>query len=441
MKLRIKRRLMPSCYGAKLVFFVIIWNILSAILIGFLKFPKSIIYIGDILNVWLFMNAIYKEGHKSKYSINYPIIFMVIFTLIGIIGSLVSGNSLILMIWGLRQNARYFLFFYSCVVFLNENDLKILIKIIEKIFWISIPLCTYEAFFVHYSSTTIVGDMVGGIYYGMSGVNAPLNVILIIYVSYVLLEFFESRCKLNFMVLTLAAALYMSALAELKVFLIEVIIIVAYAMIKSGINFKTIIIVVLGILFFGFVLEFFVEVNSNGREYYTLDFLTINGMVEYATSTSGYDGVGDLNRFTAIQQLNHMFFKNDIFGFLFGNGIGSGEFSKGFDILTSQFYKQYSYLHYQYFTSSFIFIETGLLGLISYIMIFVSSLFVGFKKNVIIKFKKLHEILVIMTLLLIIYNTSLRNEYCAYILYAMLAIPHIKQKSIKNIVVKRGENT
>ena len=60
-------------------------------------------------------------------------------------------------------------------------------------------------------------------------------------------------------------------------------------------------------------------------------------------------------------------------------GIGSAEYSKSNEMLTSTFYNQYGYLHYQYFTHAFVFIETGLLGLISYLMIFISSLKRGIK--------------------------------------------------------------
>ena len=434
MVLKIKRqKLKPSSHGAALIFSVIIWYIFSAVLIGFFGFPKVIVYIGDVLNIWLFVNAVYKLKSKDyKVSRNMVLLFMIAFAGIALGSSIINMESPLLILWGIRQNFRYFIFYFSCLMFMHEEDIDILLKIVATLFWSSVPLCTYEALFVSYPQEAIVGDYVGGVYYGIQGVNAPLNVILLIYSIYVLLQFFDNKCNFKIMVLTLGAALYMAALAELKVFLVEIAIVVIYAMFRKGISIKSIIILILGILAMSIALNLFVQVNARGRSYYTTEYLSIEGMLQNLFRNSGYDGVGDLNRFNAIPVLINKFFKNDLSGTLFGLGLGNADYSLSFTALQSSFYQEYSWLHYQWFSVSFVFIETGIIGLFFYIMIFISGFTQGrtmISKNSV--YHGLYIMMVIMMVIMIVYNPALRNEQCGYILYFILAIPFAMDNSRK----------
>lgn len=412
--------------GDKMLLYIIIWNMLSAVLIGFLNFPKLLLYITDAFNLLLFFNTIYTQYRKNRFSLNSATTWMIIFVFFGLLSAFANLTSPALMVWGIRQNLRYFIFFYACVEFLNEKTLNIILKIIEIVFWVSLPLCIYEALFVRYPVGTIIGDMVGGIFYGVGSANGPLNVILIIYSAHIMLKCFEGKVGFVRMLLTVSAAMYMAILAELKLFLVEILVIAIFVLITNKINWKTAALCLVGILAFNFIVTAFVAVNARGRAYYTEDLFSLQSMIEYATRSEGYDGVGDLNRFTAVQTLAKKFFSHDIMGLLFGYGLGSADYSKAIAAFTSPFYSHYSHLHYQYFSQAFVFIETGLVGLFSYFMIFFSSLKAGFTKLKKSKWKKFYLLIVLFMLFLIIYNTTMRNEFCAYILYAILAIPFAK---------------
>lgn len=408
----------------RLIIIIIVWNMISALLIGFMRAPRTLLYFTDFFNLYLFLCIIRKQGlillRRS------PLVWMLLFILVSTVSAVINCTSPILAIWGMRQNFRYFVFFYSCIFIMEEKCIALLMKIIEIVFWISVPLCFYEALFVSYPTGTIIGDMVGGIYYRVGG-NSPLNIILCLYTCFIMLQCFEKKQSFTKLLLVLASAVSMAVLAELKVFLVELIVITLYCTIVNKLNWKAIILIIAGIVAMNFIVNMFVAVNSRGRSYYTADLFSMESMIEYATRTDGYDGNGDLNRLTAVSELQKRFFDNDIIGLLFGRGIGSAEFSGSYDFLTSPFYSEYSYLHYQYFTHAFIFIETGVIGLLFYLMIFISPLLSSVFQWKTFKLSKFYTIIVALMLFLVFYNSTMRNEFCAYILYAILAIPFGKR--------------
>lgn len=69
----------------------------------------------------------------------------------------------------------------------------------------------------------------------------------------------------------------------------------------------------------------FITLNDNGQSY--ADNFTIQGLLEYASRDSGYDGVGDLNRITGISRVVDEIFNNNFRLVLMGVGIGNAEFT------------------------------------------------------------------------------------------------------------------
>lgn len=99
------------------------------------------------------------------------------------------------------------------------EEYKKLFPFLEKLFWLSFPLCIIERFFVSYPFGTIVGDMIGGFFWNYSGCNAPLNLLLCLTTGYVTIKYFKGKKSLVYFISVICAALVMSALAELKVFI------------------------------------------------------------------------------------------------------------------------------------------------------------------------------------------------------------------------------
>ena len=145
--------------GTKLVFGTILYYIVSYILVYTFKVSRIILYGGDVLNALCWTCALFYNKRNTKVKKIYLIMFFFIFT--GVLSGIVNHENKSLLIWGIKNNARFFTFFYSCATFLKKNDYLIVMKCIKIIFWISVPLCTIERFFVHYSQGTIIGDMIG----------------------------------------------------------------------------------------------------------------------------------------------------------------------------------------------------------------------------------------------------------------------------------------
>lgn len=423
-----------KCSGknAKLLFMLILWYMLAAILMGFFHFPKAIVYIGDLLNIYIFICALHRDGNKGLIvSAKSPFLWMLIFICVGIAGSIINLESPIHILWGLRQNARFFLFFYSCITFLKKEDLNILLGIVRVVFWISLPLTILEAmFWVEVTSyEVIVGDLVGGIYFNIgNGVNAALNTILIIHCTDVVLKYFNKEKKLIELIAVIGAGITMAAMAEMKIFFVQIVIIVFIAMILNKISLKTILLVVLGIIALIGAAILFVKINARGRVYYTLDYISLSGFLQNISRDSGYVGTGDFNRFGAVPGVFNRIFSGDIAQSLFGVGLGNADYSQGFEFLQGPYYKAYGDLHYQWFMTSFVFIETGIFGLLSYFLIYISAMFRRKRLVAGSFFRNFYTIMVVMMLILIIYNPCLRNEQCAFILFMILALPELSDK-------------
>ena len=104
--------------------------------------------------------------------------------------------------------------------------------------------------------------------------------------------------------------------------------------------------------------------------------------------------------------------------------MGNGEMSSQFSFLNSLFYSKYgAALRYDWFSQAFLFVETGLLGLLAYIGFFIASA----KKAWVNKTKNNQVALITMffMILTIFYNQALRVESFCYTAAFLAAIPFI----------------
>lgn len=417
-----------SSQGARLVMMVMLYYTLSYILVYTFRLPRVLLYFGDIFNVCVFMLALQKERGKIPcFSI---IRWMIIFTIIGLFSSFINQQDIGLIIWGIRNNLRFFILFYSIVAFFKMMDIDIVLRVMKVVFWLSVPLCAFEKFCISYPSGTIIGDMIGGIFWNYSGCNLSLNIVLITVITLVSSQYFKGEENLKNFILTSAAALFMAATAELKVYLAEYVVIIVLTALMSDISFKNIFTILLGGILFSFSISFFISFNMSGGNY--ADNYTLAGFFDYATRESGYNGTGDLNRLTGLMTINSTIFEGEWIKKLFGIGLGNAEYTNFF---ISNFYNQYKYLNYQWFHDIWMFIETGFIGVISYIAIFIVALIKSvtyLKKTSIGSFV---STMIVLMLILYVYNLTLRAEAGGFILFMILAIPYLykKEKSSSSI--------
>lgn len=409
-----------------LLFLVVLLNIvLTALTINF-GFPGYLIYITDLLNLLVFLFALKKsfENGMDATALNALIC---IYSVYGIVGGLINYESLIQFGWGLRNNLRFFVFLFSCTVFLRSHYYNILNKIVLFCFWLSLPLCFVEK--IYYDglygvrSGYIVSDYIGGVLFGASGVNSFLNVIIFLALIYYTDSFFKNNLSILKYVLVIASSFYMSAVAELKVFVVEYIVILVFYILTSKRSYKQKLILTLAAFASTFVISMFAVYNGSGAKDYS-ELLSIQGMISYITNDTGYTGVGDLNRFTGIQTIMNTLWDGDYFKILFGIGMGGGEYSSFFQ---SAFYNSFKYLHYYWQQINWLFIENGLIGLV----LFFSTIICSLVCTIRLKNDELRQqvmLILVMCVIVVFYNLSLRSTEAGFLLYSYLAYPAVAKR-------------
>ena len=135
----------------------------------------------------------------------------------------------------------------------------------------------------------------------------------------------------------------------------------------------------------------------------------------------------DMNRLTAFSiSLNRFLLKGS--EKLFGLGLGNCDYSTAFTFLATPFYLQNRLLHYTWFSSAFLLLETGIVGLCLYLLFFVAVFINAGKRGrtgkANIVYCQMAQIMSIIGCLMVIYNSSLRIE-AAYMLFFVLAVPFV----------------
>ena len=403
-----------------LTLFVLFMPFCFGLFIQLLNFPSFIKYFVDIawiILVFILFFGRFKAPSKEIFSFLRLTIFFVIVTMIGF---LLNLQSPLYYLWGFRNNFRFFVFFFSCILFFKERYIENYLNMLDKLYYINF-LITLVQFFV----LNKTGDYLGGIFGVEKGCNAYTVIFMSIIVAKSILYYLSHKERVELCVMKCGMALIISALAELKFFYAVFVMIIILAVLFTDFSRKkiTIIITSIGILYLGvFIL---------GKLFPTsVAILSLEGYLNLALSDKGYTSSGDMNRLTSVPIVWKMFmdtWKKRLFGL----GLGNCDTSV-FSFVNTAFSKRYRYLNYSWFSIAFMFMETGILGLSCYILFFVLVFILANKKEKKHESNKnycqLSKIMSILCLLIIIYNSSMRTE-AGYMAYFILALPFIKSES------------
>lgn len=393
--------------------------------------PGYIAYFLDAMNIILLLytmanNKIWKVPRGQYRFIFLWIFFFFLSTLIGLI---IVDGSLVLYVWGIRNTFRYYIFFISCAILLDISDICEIADIFKRVYLINLIVCTIELLMGYR------GDYLGGIFGVQQGCNGYLNLFMVILSSIYITEYLDKKNGLMKTGLFILSGFYLMSIAELKVFLFELPIIILLAMINAKFSFRKIVLIMICIIGMAVgisMLGYFFEDSG-------LSFFASDAIVSYM-GDGGYTNSGDLSRLNAVFQLHKRFLSNSYRNELLGIGLGNASYSGMFSFFNSSFYRLYNALHYQWFTDAFIYIETGLIGLIFFEGFFV-IIFI-FSKNAVKQIDRLSNkipdatnnklktviqstrIVAIMSIIISVYNSSLSMD-SAYMVYFMMAVPVI----------------
>ncbi len=382
---------------------------------SFIPVVSSFNYALDLLNVVLICGLLIDI--KSVFKIKEAWIFVpwLIYAVICFVSTMINNVDFLLFAWAIRNTFRFLVLFLAAIIYVSKDDLKRFFNILFNLQYINIPLVIIQHIYFKANAENLEGiynDYIGGICGFELGVNGRLNIYLAILLVIVLIDVFEKN-KLTWQYAFVSlSTMTCAALAEIKFFLIEaslLFILLSIVYIKK-INFSTFIKTLL--IFGGSLLLYFVMEPGHVR-----------AVLHYKSYEKGTAEVYKLSRSNPFPQINQLFFDNSIIKELFGIGFGNAEYSR-FSFFTSEFFNQYGDYNYRWFSHQMLYIETGLLGFLSFILIPVVAAvqsYIAFLKNKGNRFVSAFTIAVAATIFMNLwYNNSFRSDF-AYFTYFCLA--------------------
>lgn len=329
-------------------------------------------------------------------------------------------QSALYYLWGFRNQFRFYAAFFACALFLTQEDAAQYWALFDKLFWVNglISLIQYGFFGLR-------GDYLGGLFGAQQGCNGYTNIFFVIISAKSMVFYLERKEAAGECLRKCAAALLIAALAELKFFFVEFAVITVLAVLFASFSWRKLWLILggcVGVAVFAALLAaLFPEFSG---------WFSPEQMLQTAGSEKGYSSAGDLNRLTAISGINYRIFENGGQR-LFGLGLGNCDHA-GFDLLTTPFYREYSYLHYTWMSLSFLYLETGAVGLLFFFGFFALVFFRACKmgkrcSGVGRSFCRISAITAVCCVLIGVYNSSLRTE-AGYLAYFVLALPFMSDR-------------
>ncbi len=384
---------------------------------------ENIKYILDILNLFFLFTMLKQKRRLDAVNIGI-LVFYIILTISGSLVMLVNADiwetNILCWILDCRNLLRFPVFLIVCNMLLREKDVEFLFKGMLLLQPLNTLLIIYQYFTVEVWAYWMRGDNLNGFFGTRVGGNQYLNVFLlaVTVIAYAMWKW--KRIGTRWFLVCIGTCLLDAALAELKVYIVEIILVLILFWVTEK-KWKRItrsqILRGMGFLFIA-VIGLYFMVQMLYKLYPIFDgSLSLKKMISIVADDSGYTGSGDLNRLNAVSGVFQNVFGGDILKGLFGLGIGSAHTGGGM----TRFARIYFDMHYSWFSSSYMFVETGFFGLILYMGTFFYYYVKCKKKNI---YGSISRVISIMAIFLIIYDEVLKTEG-GYLVYFLISVGFI----------------
>ena len=349
-----------------LTYIIFLFPFIMAFLLEFLHLPSFVKYSVDVMYlIALFLmnngkNTLIQKEHTAFVA------FVVSFLLYSLFTYLFNFQSPFYFLWGVRNNFRFYIVFLLYIVAFDEDDALGFLKLMDYLFWLNAIVSVFQFFILGYRQ-----DFLGGIF----GVDRGCNAYTILFFSIVIgksfLLFMNKNESAVVCFTKCGLSLVIAAMAELKFYFVLFVLILLSCTAMTRFSFRKafVLIVAAWLLMFSGLLLPMIFGEKTAR--------TPENIWKMITATN-YATTRDLGRFTAIPTIARDYL-TDWSGRLFGMGLGNCDTSS-FDICNSEFYKSHSYLNYNWFSSAFLFLETGIIGLLTYLSFFVICFVSAFRR-------------------------------------------------------------
>ena len=411
--IRIKKRSLTEI----LSLYIFILPFCLSFLMDFIGINSVIKYSIDVVWVGLFALLVFRKQSLIEKKIFSFVVFIISWLLYVFIVYLFKYQSVFYFLWGLRNNFRFYAAFILFATFFDETTADDCFKLMDILFFINAVVSFVQFFALGYKQ-----DYLGGIFGVGRGCNAYSIVFFSIIVARSILLFLSAKEYAIICFLKCAISLVLSAMAELKFFFVIFIFILAIAMFITKVFWKKVIALSVIAILLMFSSSILTEIFGKTEK------LTLQRIFELITAQN-YSSAEDLGRFTAIPTISNTVLKTPLER-IFGMGLGNCDTST-FAICNSTFYQLHESLHYTWFSSAFIFLETGYVGLIINLLFFSFSFFLACKQYKRDGANQLYcQLTIIMSILCVVltfYNSVLRTEI-AYVVFFVLALPLMQNK-------------
>lgn len=392
---------------AKLFVKSILWlTLLMNVFVQLFRLPSMISYLNDVFLVL----AVVLDHRSILRNLTFKLYgrLILIYFFVCIFSGISNIVSPILVLWAFRNTFRGLFYILLAVDLYEAKDIY---KLFDKFYYLQ--LINLIVVLIQYFVFGYEQDLLGGIFgfgVGNGAMTNTFNCLLISYFSIAYINYHTSGKKLF---ATVGSSLVIAALEEEKFTFVAVVVIFLLALMLSRKNqrkkkymFAMLLLIVVGFLIF-------LAVFPSAAE----TILNIGNANKYLTMTGGGYNIP---RFGAFSFIGENLFHGNIYNMIFGVGFGNSETSN-YSFLVSNFYKIYGDYHYRWFVHEWIFIETGYIGFISFLILMLSFIFVPLRHFMHTKDKKndllLTGIIVSVCMVFTIwYNAILKadSQYLAY---------------------------
>ena len=405
--------------------FALIFSLFYRSLVDYLHVFSACRYIIDFCLI-LMIGLTFTYKKRMSRSQKLVLRFTVIYYLYCFVTYFFHFQSFVYLAYGTIYRFRYYAFAILCLVWYKKTDIEKINKCISILFYINALITLFQYFILG-----VYGDYLGGLFGNTQGCNAYSNLFLIVTITLSGVNFLEKREKPAEFVSKLLICFVIAAIAELKFFFIEFIVLIAFAIFFTGFSWKKVFLAMGAIvaLIGGFVV--FANTYSYGK-----DFLNLDVWIKLATSggySAGYGGTGEVNRLTFASVILQRFLSTPLKR-LFGLGLGNCSYSS-ITLFNTPFYEANYLTRYEWFTSSHTLLEQGWIGFAFYVGFFVLVFVKAYKQ---LRKKEsdkascyIAEIMSVMGVILMIYNNSLTME-SGFLFYFVLMMPFVKQSGISS---------
>lgn len=411
MKIRIKR----YSQNTILILCLFICPYALAFLTELLPLPTAVKYVFDFVWMLLLLTLVFKNKRNNYESTKYITGMVLIFFGYTVVNYLLHYQSIYYYFWGFRNTFRGLVLFLAVIYYLDQEDAEDCLRLMDKLFYLNAILAVIQYFVLGFKQ-----DNLGGIFGVQSGCNGALNLYLCIMLVIYYVKYVHNNLSIGKLCVSFFIMLFIAAVAELKFFYIEFIVILIIASLFTKFSYKKLFIIVCASVALIVGYRFFVSVFPD-------TVISIEYLKEYAQTDVGYSTSAAIGRTSTLSYVNQNLLRTTE-DKLLGFGMGNCDYASSFDLFTSPFYAQYEHLRYDWMSISILYLEQGTLGLILYFMIFVVIGTCAYKGRT--TSKELGTIVTVLCFVLVImlfYNNSMKVE-STYLMYFVLALPWAESK-------------